>query len=113
MVYALINSAIVRYRPVDANAFSNGDDLNNFVTPGMYSCGKSATAKTLLNCPVTIAFKLEVFYNGPGTVDTVYGYQIIHNIGSESFYKRRFRKTADTSGFLFYDWTVFTASPVA
>lgn len=104
---------MMRYRPFESYAFVNGDDLNTFVNPGLFSCGSAAVAKTLVNCPVNSAFRLEVFYNGPGSGSSIYGFQTIHVITGDSFYKRRFRKTADTAGFLFYDWTIFTANPVA
>ena len=37
-----------------------GEDLNNYTTPGIYATRLSATASSLSNCPTTYAFRLEV-----------------------------------------------------
>lgn len=46
---------------IDSIDIEEGDDLNNYTIPGFYRCKLSATAKTLLNCPVGVAFSMEVF----------------------------------------------------
>lgn len=38
----------------------NGSDLHDYTTPGVYYCGSTADARTLLNCPVENAFRLVV-----------------------------------------------------
>lgn len=38
----------------------SGANLNSYQTPGFYSCTLTATAATLINCPVSIAFGLRV-----------------------------------------------------
>lgn len=38
----------------------NGSDLHDYTTPGIYYCGSTADARTLLNCPVENAFRLVV-----------------------------------------------------
>lgn len=37
-------------------------DMNSFMTPGNYSCDANTTVKTLLNCPLTQAFLMKVYY---------------------------------------------------
>ena len=46
---------------------TEGTDLNNITTPGIYRCSMSATAATLKNCPTAIAFVMEVLPNVPVT----------------------------------------------
>lgn len=46
---------------IDSIDIEEGDDLNNYTIPGFYRCKLTATAKTLLNCPVGVAFSMEVF----------------------------------------------------
>ena len=43
-------------------SISEKADMNNFMTPGNYSCDANTTAKTLSNCPVTQAFLMKVYY---------------------------------------------------
>lgn len=38
-----------------------GADMINYTTPGVYFCGAQATVNSLINCPVTSAFRLEIF----------------------------------------------------
>ena len=53
------------------------DDLNNYLTPGVYTCMSSTIANTLANCPhIGSNFKLIVNKNR-GNNDTFYGYQMI------------------------------------
>ena len=52
-------------------------DLNDYLTPGVYTCMSSTIANTLLNCPhIDSNFKLIVNRNR-GNSDTFYGYQMI------------------------------------
>ena len=62
---------------VDARVISitagTGLDMNNYKTPGFYSCPASAVATTIANCPTAIAFALLV-ENAAGAVQTVTEY---------------------------------------
>ncbi|MBQ3947196.1 MAG: hypothetical protein II656_01640 [Ruminococcus sp.] len=40
----------------------NADDLNNYNVAGAYRCSTQAMAMTLVNCPTTDGFRLEVKY---------------------------------------------------
>lgn len=52
-------------------------DLNDYLTPGVYTCMSSTIANTLVNCPhIDSNFKLIVNRNR-GNSDTFYGYQMI------------------------------------
>ena len=56
-------AAVICVLGVGSEKFSyvnTNDDLNNFTTPGIYVCAATATAGTLSNCPVSMAFRLEV-----------------------------------------------------
>ena len=54
-----------------------GADLNNYLTPGVYTCWSGDEAKTLLNCPHTASnFKMIVNQNR-GNKTVFYGYQMI------------------------------------
>lgn len=39
---------------------SDNEDVNNFMTPGLYICSGNATAQSLSNCPTALAFRLYV-----------------------------------------------------
>lgn len=41
---------------------TESEDLNTILQPGNYSCGKSSTAKTILNTPTDAAFTMRVYY---------------------------------------------------
>lgn len=45
---------------ITAIPIPSGANLNSYQTPGFYSCTLTATAATLINCPVSIAFGLRV-----------------------------------------------------
>ena len=66
----------------DANTrIPNDADLNDYLTPGIYTCQTSSIANTLLNCPHKASnFKLFVNQNTGETVG-FYGYQMI--VGAE------------------------------
>lgn len=49
-------------------------DLDTVVLPGFYSCRQSATATTLTNCPVVVAFSMLVEYGAYGPTQTITSY---------------------------------------
>ena len=106
-----LNSAMIRYKPT-SNVISTGDDLNSFVVIGLYSCGTAAVAKTLINCPVNSTFRLDVVHVNPGTTGSIYGFQIINVINSDTFYRRRFSKTSGSSEYNFQSWVNFATNTV-
>ena len=67
----------------DANTRIPTDaDLNDYITPGVYTCSSSSIAKTLLNCPhASSNFKMIINQNTGGTTG-FYGYQMI--VGTSS-----------------------------
>lgn len=48
------------YNLADSSNISSGEDLNSYIDSGTYSCLSGATASSLSNCPVNVAFKLMV-----------------------------------------------------
>lgn len=46
---------------IDPIEIEAGSDLNNIILPGYYSCSNNATLGTLLNCPISNFFTLEVY----------------------------------------------------
>ena len=71
-------------------AIPDGADLNDYLTPGVYSCYSAVNAKTYLNCPtINSNFKLYVSQNTGGT-KAFWGHQIIHATnanGTSIFYR--------------------------
>lgn len=59
-------------------------DLNNYTTPGNYTCNKSADVPSLSNCPVAVAFGLTVYY----VLNASYLKQEINEYNSETRYER-------------------------
>lgn len=62
-----LKTAIETHAPVQmkdvygrGDQIPNGTDLHDITTPGIYYCGSTAQARTLLNCPVENAFRLVV-----------------------------------------------------
>lgn len=70
---------------------ARGQDLDNFLTPGVFDCNSASVASTLLHRPtaVTTGFRLIVSQSGYGAMS--YGTQIII-IGSGVGYPREFRR---------------------
>lgn len=48
------------YLGITGQVIPESSDLDDYTTPGTYRCQSSAIAKTLLNCPVSYAFKMIV-----------------------------------------------------
>lgn len=46
--------------PFDPKTIKVGDNLNNYIIPGLYYCPRGTVATSLLNCPVVNAFSLFV-----------------------------------------------------
>ena len=46
---------------ISTKNIANGEDLNDFLTPGQYVCAYVSIAQSLLNCPTEIAFSMEVY----------------------------------------------------
>ena len=71
-------------------AIPDNADLNDYLTPGVYSCYSGTNAKTYLNCPtIGSNFKLYVSQNTGGT-KSFWGHQIIHATnadGASIFYR--------------------------
>ena len=62
-------------------------DLNDYLTPGIYTCSTTAIAKTLLNCPHTSSnFKMIINQNTGGTTGFD-GYQMIVGISPYVYYR--------------------------
>ncbi len=63
----------------------SNSDLNDYLTPGIYTCRSSSAAKTLLNCPHTSSnFKLIVNQN-TGNTTSFNGYQMIAGTAAKTF----------------------------
>lgn len=45
---------------IDHIPILSGTDLNSITTPGYYKCDANSTAETLINCPISYAFSMEV-----------------------------------------------------
>lgn len=51
--------------PINQTSIPKGANLNSYTTPGFYCCKYNSDASSLLNCPTTNAFFLEVgFHSG-------------------------------------------------
>lgn len=60
-----------------------GADLNDLMSVGTYRCVSNSVARTLLNCPTNIAFRMEVLSNARGHYLT----QIITTIRGDVYYR--------------------------
>lgn len=58
-------------------------DLNSYLTPGSYVCPSTADSRTIQNCPVTVAFTLEVILISGGIIK-----QIIKDYSNSQTYER-------------------------
>ena len=69
-----------------ATRISENDDLNNYITPGIYTCSSISIAKTLLNLPTGIdsSFRLEVIIN-TGDETNLYGSQELRTNSNKIF----------------------------
>ncbi|MDD6005668.1 MAG: pyocin knob domain-containing protein, partial [Firmicutes bacterium] len=85
-----------------ATRIQKNDDLNNYITPGIYTCSSVDIAKTLLNLPTGIdsSFRLEVIMN-TGDEINLYGSQEMRTNSNKNF----IRTIRGTGGWT--DWKEF------
>lgn len=108
-----LNSAMIRYTPVNTNSIPANEDLNNYTAPGTYYCSDTSNVKTLANCPVSNAFRLDVIdfkvraLNGRYN----YGYQEVTAYTAPWQVYRRWIRTGGTAGAWTYgNWYLFEGS---
>lgn len=90
------------------NVIQQGDDLDDYVTPNSYSCESVAVAKTLVNSPVSVGFRLEV-KSTIASANTGYQLQFIYpNNNAGEFFERR--RTSASGGW--GGWYKFAGVPV-
>lgn len=77
------------------NQIAAGDNLNNYQTPGTYSCSPDSVATQLSNCPVTKGFKLYV-YNSYGSTNP-YLHQRLVTAGDEATEYFRYKSASLTT----------------
>ena len=92
-----------------------GSDLNNYITPGTYTCNSSADAKTLLHCPYNGGnFKLFVIQNtGNNNGTDFWGWQKIvsgHVSGTVVWYRSVY---TSNSTIMFGTWDKVCTTKVA
>ncbi len=68
-----LNSEVLQAIPrlIGGTAITNGQDLNQLTTPGMYECAQNETTVTLSHCPVTTGFRMTVT-KYPSDVNTIH-----------------------------------------
>ncbi len=83
---------------------TSGDNLDDYTDAGVYKAKNAATAGSLLNCPVSDGFRLEVRYISDATrrIQTIYP-----NNASGYFYMRNYTATGWGS------WYKYGGEPVA
>lgn len=93
-----------------SNILPSGDDLNNRIAPGVYYSNSSSLTATLINCPVTDGFRLEIkqISNTAVSGNSVRIMQEIIgiNVDMTSFYRRFYTKSGWTS------WIKFSGTEV-
>lgn len=91
------------------NTIASGDDLNDYYTPGTYRAATAAIAGSLLNCPTSSGFRLEVVSTIAAAAS---GYQIQrlypNNSDGEFFMRRRLGAASGNWG----DWYRFAGTVV-
>lgn len=80
-LYSNIAQSVIGSSPI---AIASGTNLNTITTPGYYVCAYNSAVETLSNCPVSIAFTMQVIR---GTVDGN-AIQILTDYYSGNTYKR-------------------------
>lgn len=107
-----INNDTVHFSYInDTNIIQDGTDLDTFVTPGTYRCWSSATAATLLHCPVSetntkSGFRLYVLPTGYGVEPIQYGMQILIASAASDGVGRIFyrNQTGTDSNYYWKEW---------
>lgn len=103
-------------KTINSNTYSLGglvgrflldnDDLNDYYTPGVYSCRANATADSLKNSPTSIAFKLIVeLSTGNGNPSQTL---IEYNTGT-----RYYRQTNRYDGTGWNRWKAFVGTEIS
>ncbi len=91
------------------STINNGDDLNDYFTPGTYRAASGSIAATLYNCPTASGFRLEVCST---IASASSGYQIQrlypNNSDGEFFMRRRLGAASGNWG----DWYRFAGTVV-
>jgi hypothetical protein len=111
---AMGNTGVYMYNEDGINTNSNniryiiaGDDLNTLKDPGMYICSSDDIAATLLNCPVSIGFTLDVEYGNAYTRRR----QTLRDVSSETC--RIYTRTRGSSSESWTGWFVIEGTPLA
>ena len=88
---------------------TNGTDLNNITTAGVYYCNNNTIAASFLNCPTTYTFRLNVYTVGVKDSGTyAYVIQEIIPYNSTVIYRRRCATGATANVWTYGDWTVLS-----
>ena len=108
-----LNSAMIRYTPVNTNSIPANEDLNNFTEAGTYYCSDTSSVRTIANCPVSNAFRLDVidFKIRATSGKYNYGYQEVTAHTAPWQVYRRWIRTGGTAGAWTYgNWYLFEGS---
>lgn len=107
---------MIPFMPTMENSILANSDLNSYIEPGTYSCSlSSAEYKTILNCPVSVAFRFNVIYIKPVTSATryIYGYQeVIPYTAPWNVYRRYIQKRGDED-WIYSNWYLFESAVVS
>lgn len=86
MLYSKVNNTFWIY---GGTAIKANDDLNDYIDVGNYYCQQDSTSKTLLNCPIKVAFTMKVIRS----TGLYYPAQLIINHMNGSFCYRMYDTT--------------------
>ena len=77
-----INRRVLRELVPNGTAIPANTDIKttNYIKVGKYVCSSSATAATLVNCPTTVAFNMEVFSPLSDTIDNETSSQWVYRV---------------------------------
>lgn len=83
----ILNDKIVNntYSLIGGNSIHANDDLNDYITVGNYCCQNTIAVGTLLNCPVSYAFIMQVFL--PTGSNEYIGQQVKEFYTGKEFYR--------------------------
>ena len=111
-----LNSAMIRYTPV--NAIVANTNLNDFTEPGTYYSQISSASDyaTIANCPVSIAFRLDVIDIKPRSSNGRYNYayqDVVAFTAPWQVYRRYVVTRANADTWSYSAWHLFEGTTVS
>ena len=101
-----LNSAMMPFACNPSKTIPDNSDINDFTEPGSYYRGSNTNIQSLVNCPASYAFRLDVldFKDRPSNGKYIYAYQEIVAYNAPTRIFRRWIRTDGSGNWSYGSW---------